>query len=485
MDANAAFVVPQQSTPSFSEFYPHIPYQRDVINDVFFNFDYSLGVHEVLLSGSVGSAKTLLMAHCGLRHAFENIGAVVLIGRQGMPDLRDTIYAKILEHLIGSVKPDGTQFKEGTDFGFADGRCQIWLSNRSQFIARSWADKRFKRLGSLDVSAACIEELTENGADHWPFYAYLKTRVGRLPHIRKSWIMCATNPDGPAHPAYDYFEIAQRMAKNQRDTTPTKHVYFSSTRDNPFLPPTYADNLERDLDPKLKLRLVDGLWVEITTEVVYHAYDSHNFRSADYDLDPLKPIYISFDFNIGQGKPMSACLSQVEIRAKRPVFHFYAAVLVEGADTEDLVEEMIGRGLLDAPTDYVIHGDATGGSRSTKSKTTDYDIIRKRLSSHRHLDGTACTFEIDVPRSNPPVRTRHNTVNAYCRNARGERGLFVYRGAKDLDKGFRLTALKRGGQYIEDDSKPWQHVTTAAGYHICRLVEKLNSRAGLRMETIR
>lgn len=496
--ADRAFVLPTTSTPTFSEFYPHIPYQRDVIDEIFHEFDYSRGVLEILLSGSVGSAKSLLMAHIGLRHVFENPRARCLLGRQSMPDLRDTIYAKVLEHLIGTVKPDGTMIREGVDFGFADGRCSIWIANGSEFISRSWKDKRFRRLGSLDLSAALIEEVTENGPAHWGFYDFVKTRVGRLPHIRQNFIIGATNPDGPSHPAYDYFEIERRQALRaahddskrrsiEKTLSRSKRVYFSNTRDNKFLPAWYIKGLEESLDPKQKRRLVDGEWIEINSEVVYHAYGHANQVAHAYDIDVLKPIYVCFDFNIGQGKPMSACAHQLELNGKGGVraFHFFADYVVDGADTEDLMEEMSGRGLFDVDTDFIIHGDATGAARSTKSKKTDYDIIRKFLSDYRRPNGSRVSFNIDVPASNPPIRTRHNIVNGYFKNALGKTRLFVYSGAKTLDKGFRLTALKPGGMYIEDDSKPYQHVTTAAGYSIVRIHKALNSHSGITMERIR
>ncbi len=496
--ADTAFVLPTQSTPTFSEFYPHVPYQRDVIDEVFHGFDYSLGVLEILLSGSVGSAKSLLMAHIGLRHLFTFPRSRILIGRQSMPDLRDTIYAKILEHLIGTVKSDGTIVREGVDFGFADTRCHIWIANGSEFIARSWKDKRFKRLGSLDLSGALIEEVTENGREHWAFWNWVKTRVGRLPHVPQNFIIGATNPDGPSHPAYDYFEIERRQALREardaavrreiaRQLSQTKRVYFSNTRDNRFLPTWYIAGLEETLDAKNKRRLVDGEWVEINSEVVYHAYGRSNFVSRQYDIDVLKPIHLCFDFNIGQGKPMSACAHQLELREATAIraFHFFADYVVDGADTEDLMEEIAGRGLFDIDTEFVIHGDATGAARSTKSKKSDYDIIRKFLSDYRRPNGSRVSFKLDVPAANPPIRSRHNIVNGYCRNSMGKTRLFVYAGAKILDKGFRLTALKPGGLYVEDDTKPYQHVTTAAGYSIVRIHRALTSTSGLTMEQIR
>ena len=69
-----------------------------------------------------------------------------------------------------------------------------------------------------------------------------------------------------------------------------------------------------------------------------------------------------------------------------------------------------------------------------------------------------------MPRSNPPVRERHNKVNAYLCNANGQHRMFVHKGAPTADKALRLTKLKAGGSYIEDDSKSYQHIGTAIGY---------------------
>ena len=89
---------------------------------------------------------------------------------------------------------------------------------------------------------------------------------------------------------------------------------------------------------------------------------------------------------------------------------------------------------------------------------------------------------MQVPRSNPPVRTRHNIVNAYCQNDLGQHRLTVYAKCKTLDKGLRLTALKKGGSYIEDDSKPYQHITTALGYGVV-YTSKLNEKKNNQIRT--
>jgi hypothetical protein len=476
----------QSSTPSFSDFYPHIPYQADVMNAINCEFDYSLGVHEVLLSGSVGSAKSILLAHMSMYDLLAYPRGVCLIGRQSMPDLRDTIYTKILEHIEGTVKTDGSLFREGRDFGFTDNNCEIWFRNGSRYISRSWHDRKFKKLGSLELSIAIIEELTENGIDHWPAYLFVKTRVGRLRHVPRSWIMAATNPDAPSHPAYEYFQIGERMAGRTEGVNRKRHVWFSSTEDNIFLPKTYTEGLLETLDKKMAQRLVYGLWVEIKTGVIYYAYGPKNFRETKYEIDEGLPIHVSFDFNIGAGKPMSACYSQVRGIGSDLTFHFFGEAVVEGADTEDLLEEIAGQGLFENQNFFVINGDATGGSRTTKSKKTDYDIIREFLSRFRRKDGSRLEFDISVPKANPPIRTRHNLVNGYCRNALGKTRLFVYKPCKMLDKGLRLVAPKEGGQYVEDDRHDYQHITTSAGYHICRVHSFIrSSNAGMRQVQFR
>jgi len=428
------------STPSFAEFNPTvIPMQADVLRRIR-DANYSLGTHEILLSGSVGSAKSILMAHVVVRHCLENSRARVLIGRRALPDLKDTLFTKILEHLEDIP---ATKFK----VNYSSAR--IRFSNGSEIISRSWADKHYSKLRSLELSMAAIEELTENDGDDEQAYHEIKMRVGRLPHIKTPLIISATNPDSPGHWAYKYFI--------QPESHPTRHVFYSRTEDNPFLPRSYIEQLKADMDPKTALRMLYGQWVEIRGEVVYYEYNRDSqFRNLEYQINKQHPIILTWDFNIGEGKPMSmACMQYIN-----DTFHVFDEVIISGSRTADTIEELDGKGLLQKDCKYIICGDASGKHRDTRSSQSDYDIIRKELSN-RNL-----SFEYHVPLSNPPVRTRHNRVNAYCQNMNGDVRLFIYKNAKTCDEAMRLTKLKSGASYIEDDSKAYQHVGTAIGYAI-------------------
>lgn len=442
------------SNPTVTQFDPTIiPFQLKVIKAVR-EFNYSQGVLEVLLSGSYGSAKSILMAHIAITHCLFNPGARVLLGRKSMPDLKDTIFKKVVDHIQGDLIETRQYIINLTS-------SSIKFSNGSEIITRSWGDKQYKKFRSLELSGAIIEELTENDSDEFlGFYKELIPRVGRLPGIKENFIIAATNPDAPSHSAYEYFFLSD---------SERRMVFLSRTDQNPFLPDTYIQQIKEALTPQEIKRYVYGEWLEIGRDVIYYAYNRvNNGTIKDYKIDRAYPIYLSWDFNIGDGKPMSATLSQY-IGKK---FYFFDEIILHSSRTLDVLEEVNAREYFDYDCEWVIHGDATGKSRNTRSIKSDYDIISEYLGNLQGIYGMI-RYRMDVPISNPPVRERHSLVNGQLENALGQHHLFIDpKKCKTLDKGLRMTKLKKGGSYIEDDSSDYQHCTTALGYHVCRILKQ-------------
>lgn len=431
------------SVPTISEFYPkHIPMQYRVIKDIKKNFDYSKGVHEVLLSGSVGSAKSLLMAHLAVTHCLQYPGACALIGRRAMPNLRDTLLRMITDH-IGIDVEHTVNLSRGI----------VTFPNGSQIISFSWADKAYKKVRSYALSAAFIEELTEN--NDIEFYKEIRMRLNRLPHVPEKLLVTATNPDAPSHWAYEYFI---------EKPSDTRHTYYSITSDNPFLDKNYISQLKETLSPREAQRMLYGEWLELTKDIIYYNYNTtiNYYKDIEYKFDRRYPIDLFFDFNIGSGKPMSAGAGQFI----NGIFHAGREFIVEGARTLDICNEIADSGVL-VDCDHIrIFGDATGKSRDTRSKKSDYDIINDFFKNDFKL-------EMQVPLANPPVRKRHNLMNAQFCDANNHHKFFVYKGCTMSDKGLRLTKLKEGGNYIEDDSDAWQHITTAMGYWVVKTIRSL------------
>lgn len=447
------------SEATLTKFKPVIPYQLQLIKLIRKEWDYSQNYPEILLSGSVGSSKSTIAAHMAVTHCLFYPGARVALCRRALPDIKRTIFLKCIEHVSNDLK-------EGKDYFVNSTRGTIQFSNGSEIISISWADKRYMKARSIDLSAAVFEEVIENEGDDVAGYREVKMRIGRIPKVKEKWIICCTNPGSPSSDWYKYF-----FAENKE----TRKVLYSLTTDNPFLPATYIDQLKADLDPKMAQRMLYGKWIEIEDEVVYYSYSrERNFKNESYAPNPSLPIGFTYDFNIGVGKPMSMAFFQVV----GDTFHFFNEVVIEGARTENTLEEAAHRGLFDLSSTYYCNGDAAGKHRDTRSNQSDYDIIDNFLKRYKNKQGGYLRYERKIPSANPPIRDRHNIVNAYCYNSNGAIRLFVYKDAPTLDEGMRLVKLLPGSQYIEDDSKRYQHITTALGYavHFHHLNKNHNSQ---------
>lgn len=424
------------STPNYCNFLP-LPNQAEVLYDVK-NFDYSSGLFEFLLSGSVGSAKSLTLSHLIVDHCLSYEGAAVGIGRLALPRLKETLCQKIREHLYGI----------GVSYKYDETKGSFRFSNGSKIIPFSWTDKKYEKFRSYELSAMVFEELSENHDEHKRAYEEAAARVGRLTHVPESWIACASNPDSPSHWVYKYFI---------ESTNPARRTYYSVTSENPFLPKKYIDKLLEIYDAKMSRRMIYGEWIEISDEVIYYTYDrEHNYRDYSYQVQDYAPVSVAFDFNIALGKPLSVAF----IQHINDESHIFNEVVIEGLKTRQALEEAYEKGLLPKHRKYIIQGDASGRNSDTRNNQSDYDIIEQFFTDY------GLNYEVSVPRSNPGIKERHNIMNGRICNAKGVRRLFVYKDAPTADEGLRLTALKKGASYIENDSKAYQHITTAIGYSV-------------------
>lgn len=431
-----------------------IPWQWDALQKIT-NLDYSLGTHEIAFCGIVGSAKTTLAAWIALDHCCKFKDANFFIGRRSYSDLRDTSFAEIYELAFNTWGSEVDKWTRLSD-------CSIEFPWGANISGGTWGDGRYEKYKSKKFSAGWIEEPTENGAEEYNgLLNILRPRIGRVSHnnsdVNENFFIYSFNAHDPMHPIYDeFFNGGDELT----------HLFESKEKDNPFLHEKYYDNLLKRLDPVNVQRQIEGKWVSSNTGSIYHAYDNtKHFKNRDYTIKPGFPVHIAWDFNIGDGKPLSVCLFQYY----GDHFHFFDEVIIEGIRTEDSCEEIHNRGYFNHGLKFILHGDATGSARSTSSKLSDWQIINNYFRNHINSP----RYEIKVPRSNPPIRKRHNLVNGYMQNGLGEVRLSVYKKCKTLDKGFRLTAFKKGSS-IEDDSKAYQHVTTSAGYGINACAEQLN-----------
>jgi hypothetical protein len=451
------------SQPNLCGFNPDvIPWQREAM-DILTYWNYEKSTPEMLFSGTYGSAKTILLAHLIVKHCMKHDRARVCIARKGLPDLKRTLYAEICEHIEEDML-------EGVDYERTDTIANIRFRNRSEIISASWSDKRYSKFRSLRLSGLVISEIVENTEEDKEAFLQLKGRVRRIPHIKENFILADTNPDSEGHWVYKYW--LARPYKN-------RPVVLSDLRDNPFIDDVYRQQLEEDLDERSARRYLKGEWCDIITKRIYYNYEKEtHYKKRSYNVDTSLPIMISFDFNIAEGKPLSVIALQ---RDEQRHWHVFNEVVIEGISTTEACHKIAEKGLLDYKTTIEIHGDATGRAKDTRSKKSDFALIKEFMESYRREeDGQPIDYVMKQPLSNPPIKKRHNKVNSVLKNLRGEVRLSVYKDAPTADEGFRLTKLLKN-RYEEDDTIRSQHITTAIGYAICRTEKPVRENKSKRL----
>ena len=441
-----------------------VNFQHKMLWDIKSNYPhyYKNGVQVILSSGAVGSGKTLMACHLIWLHLLENPGAYVGIGRKDLKRLKSTLLKPLLTHAPLNWKP-------GVDFEFNKTEGIIKLPNGSIVQCFSWADGDLERFKGEQFTMFVMDEASENEED---VFTMIKSRLGRVKEINECIFLMITNPDEPDHwIAKNIIGKAGYIDGKRRDGDEDTynfnyHVYYSLTVQNKHnLKEGYIEGLLKSNHAKWIERNLEGKWISFGGEGIYFAYDENiHFKPFDYQVNLSYPIYISFDFNVAIGKPMSVCFAQYI----NDTFHFFNECVIHGANTTTVLNDMKQRGLFDYKTQYIINGDAAGWAKgSATNGFSDYDIIIKYLNDLKQFN--AMRFKIEVPLANPEVKVRHNTVNAYLKNGLGQARIFVYKQCPTLNEAFKLTKLKPGGRYIEDDSErsPYQHIGTSAGYCIC------------------
>lgn len=460
MEAEVQPIAPKPaSEPCLTGFVP-FGYQRDVLA-LIMDHDYSRFTPEILLSGSIGSAKSILLAHLAIVHCLKWPGACVAIGRRALPDLKKTLYEEIIQHMtVGSAGPC---LQEGKHFKKKDQTAEVHFANGSKIISVTWGDRRYDKFRSYKFSMIIIEEFTENDDDFEIGFKILKGRLRRIPWVPENVLITATNPGEPDSFCYKYFIEGSKQYES-------RFVFYSQTDCNPFLDPVYIRQLMQDYSVLEAERYLKGQWISLEGKGIYHAYsEAKNFKREPYMFDWTRPLHLTFDFNTAEGKPQSCAAFQVGRRDG--TFHFFRESVVDEANwVLDNLEDFEAQGLFESEQDgtrvriqkVIVHGDASGRAKSSNSLRSNYDLIKTWFSDR------GIPYEIQVPKSNPAINTRWTTVNAMCQNALKETRIFVYSTCPVLNMGMKLSR-KKEGTAIEDDSKRYQHITTALGYAVCYL----------------
>lgn len=385
--------------------------------------------------GGYGSGKSQSLVSNAIRDAAENPSSKVGIFAPTYDLLRLILIPRLQETLDYL----------GIDYVYNKTESTFHCQGIADFICRSLDNPQ--RIVGFEVVSSHIDELDtlpeDKAKDAWQ---KVMARTRAVSNDGKNKVFAYTTPEGLG---FCYKQWAKNTDKNYR-------IVRAKTRDNPFLPKGYVENLEASYPAALIKAYLDGEFCNLTEGLVYYNYDRKlNEAIAKFHQSNL-PIRVGMDFNVGK------------MCAVAGIYHNgYIYVLDELVNVYD-TPQMITRIKNRWGNNCIIYPDASGDSRSTATSKTDIALLKEH-------------FKVKAPRKNPEVRDRVNTIiGAFC-NAKKERRLKVDLNCVNLVEALENQSYnQKTGQ--PDKSKGFDHINDALGYLVWGL---LGEKSGVRSSGVR
>lgn len=239
-----------------------------------------------------------------------------------------------------------------------------------------------------------------------------------------------------------------------------RELYEWLTEHDPVRAKAYLEHIEHErktFGKKEFKRLYEAEWADWNELPAYEFDRAVHIDAERAEYDPHLPIELACDFNVD---PMAWTLGQ---HRHADVWTFDEIVIPGGATTRAACEEFICRHP-DPLTEVVVYGDASGSWRNTKSKQSDYDVMRQAFGAHyRHPP------RFEIPTQNGPVSERLNCVNAKLRAADGTVSYWMHPRCKNLIDDRARVSLLPGTHDIDKRDKKRTHSSDGDDYRIVRL----------------
>jgi Terminase large subunit, T4likevirus-type, N-terminal len=384
-------------------------------------------------SGPVGSGKSAALCLEALRHSFVNRGRQGLLGAPTLGMLRDAT----LTSLFSAMEEQEIDFEHRK----SDGELTVKGAG-STVLLRSLEDP--ERLRGTNLAWFGIDELTYTREEAW---LRLEARL-RDPRAATLCGFAVWTPQGLDW-IYKRFVDKPISGYGCVRARPLENRYLLDRT------PDYYERLESSYDPRFYQQEALGEYLNSRADRVYHCFNAavHLVRQ---EYDPRKTLLWALDFNVA---PMSSVLVQ-EHNERLVVID---EIVLDRATTEEAGLEFENR-YKHHGAGLEIFGDANGRNMHTTG-TTDYTMLQGLLyrAGFRKV-------KLRVPRSNPPVLSRVQKVNALLTNALGEVRLEVDPRCKELIQDFEQVLFKPDSGVIDKlrDLRR-THASDALGYLVWAL----------------
>lgn len=395
-----------------------------------------------LFCGGVGSGKTATGTHFALNRIVVNPETIGFIGANTYKQLDQSTLKAFFEYIrryeieyTFNIKP-----KYGYESAFKKHDGIISFPNGCQIITRSLDN--YEDIRGVEIGWFWIDETRDTKKEAWDV---LKARL----RCKKSKLLCGMLTSTPNGYDWMYVEFEEKPKTNGKNIG---HGYVvSSTRENEKnLPENYVSELESSYDPALAEQEIEGKFVNTRSGRVYHQFSREkNLFNWNYRID--LPIMLCVDFNVN---PMKWALVQHYGNTD----YIFDEISKNNTNTREMAYEVLSRY---PSANYYLYGDYSGFDRDTRSRTTDFEIIKEILNVPE--------MNIKV-KTHPKVEARVNAVNARLNNLKNEQRLLVDPKCEHTIKDFEHVIYDKNGKIEKNNTdeikKQLTHISDAIGYYI-------------------
>lgn len=365
---------------------------------------------QIILGGGAAGGGKSYIGSCWLVSScmrFENIRAVA--ARKTIKSLKESTFNTIKMVMRDWGLKEGENFK----INMLEGIVTFW--NDSVIILKELedlpSDPNFERLGSSEYTIAFIDEVSEicekavevlSSRLRWRVHETFKTpRMFMSTNPCMTWVRSRFVQDDDGNPVEcSEFDVFVRFSLFDNPDKQFRQIYEA--------------NLNKIKDKATRERLKYGNWDFTDTNVsaAYWNFDGEkhlvsNLKDCVYD--PLKPVIVSFDFNV---IPYMGSLSiQIDYDGKK--IYFLEEILGKQEDKENntprlsmkIMEKFVRENHLGG---LIVTGDPAGLARSTQTEdgTNNFTIIMNNIRN------TTLRPQLKLLKKQPPVVTRLEFVNA-------------------------------------------------------------------------
>ncbi len=264
-------------------------------------------------------------------------------------------------------------------------------------------------------------------------------------------------PEGRNH-YYDLYREAKAQMLDLGDKSPWG-VYHWHSAD--VVDPKEIEQAKREMDELTFKQEYEGDFISHFGKAYYNFHEDESCLKLPYFDDG--DLHLCFDFNVAPG--IAVAIQEFEY-GDRVVDGVVGEVYIQkNSNTERVAKKVVEKYGKHKGNVY-LYGDSTGGAKQTSQKDdkTDWIIIEDILNP---VFGEQRIYN-EVPKANPRVKDRLNSLNSRLKNTLGERNFFVDpTAAPETLKDFEGVEIIEGTAGEIDKSNPkFTHLTDAIGYCI-------------------